>query len=186
MPVKQFALRTGLPLHQPPRLKEWAVPRTKDGHAFDIGVVVSFGHFIPPSVLDALPWGAINMHPSLLPRHTYPPPSPNPSIPQPTNQPASQPMIDWLTGLTGRAACGWVSRHRGAAPIYHTLLQDDSVTGVTVLEIHRQRFDAGRIFSQTTLVPIHIPLYPPHPPCMCVYISFSLSLSPPPIYIYTA
>lgn len=109
VPVKQFALRTGLPLHQPPRLKEWAVPLTKDGHAFDIGVVVSFGHFIPPSVLDALPWGAINMHPSLLPRH------------------------------------------RGAAPIYHTLLQDDSVTGVTVLEIHRQRFDAGRIFSQTTL-----------------------------------
>jgi methionyl-tRNA formyltransferase len=91
VPVKQFALRTGLPLHQPPRLKEWAVPRTKDGHAFDIGVVVSFGHFIPPSVLDALPWGAINMHPSLLPRHTYPPPPPiHPSPNQPTSQPASQ------------------------------------------------------------------------------------------------
>ncbi|ELR15148.1 Methionyl-tRNA formyltransferase [Acanthamoeba castellanii str. Neff] len=89
VPVKQFALRTGLPLHQPPRLKEWAVPLTKDGHAFDIGVVVSFGHFIPPSVLDALPWGAINMHPSLLPRHTYPP-LPQ-SIHPPTNQPASQP-----------------------------------------------------------------------------------------------
>jgi len=59
--------------------------------------------------LDALPLGAINMHPSLIPRH------------------------------------------RGAAPIYHTLLQGDEVTGVTVLEIHRQRFDAGRVLSQITV-----------------------------------
>jgi methionyl-tRNA formyltransferase len=39
------------------------------GGAWDVGAVVSFGYFLPPRVLAALPLGAINMHPSKLPRH---------------------------------------------------------------------------------------------------------------------
>jgi methionyl-tRNA formyltransferase len=42
---------------------------TPRGGAWDVGVVVSFGYFLPPAVLSALPLGAINMHPSKLPRH---------------------------------------------------------------------------------------------------------------------
>jgi methionyl-tRNA formyltransferase len=35
---------------------------------------VSFGYFLTPNILDALPLGAINMHPSALPRHRGPAP----------------------------------------------------------------------------------------------------------------
>ena len=52
-------------------LSEW-----KDGLALlhklkpDVGVVVSFGYFLPPALLDVFgKQFAINMHPSLLPRH---------------------------------------------------------------------------------------------------------------------
>ena len=34
---------------------------------FDIGVVVSFGYFLPSSILRSFRFGAINLHPSLLP-----------------------------------------------------------------------------------------------------------------------
>lgn len=40
-----------------------------DAGDFDVGVVVSFGYMIPEDVLRRLPFGAINLHPSLLPRY---------------------------------------------------------------------------------------------------------------------
>eukprot|EP01132_Coremiostelium_polycephalum_P005125 gene5125-6380_t len=39
-------------------------------------------------------------------------------------------------------------RHRGAAPIYHTILSDDSEAGVSIIELHPTRFDAGNILMQ--------------------------------------
>ncbi len=36
---------------------------------FDVGVVVSFGYMIPAEVLAQLPFGAVNLHPSLLPMY---------------------------------------------------------------------------------------------------------------------
>jgi methionyl-tRNA formyltransferase len=36
--------------------------------SYDLGVVVSFGYFIPKRIIDAFQQGAINVHPSLLPR----------------------------------------------------------------------------------------------------------------------
>lgn len=41
-------------------------------------------------------------------------------------------------------------RWRGPAPIYHTILQGDQVTGVTVMQIRPHRFDVGPILSQET------------------------------------
>ncbi|XP_037027529.1 methionyl-tRNA formyltransferase, mitochondrial [Bradysia coprophila] len=35
---------------------------------YDLGVVVSFGHLIPASIISSLPYGMINVHGSLLPR----------------------------------------------------------------------------------------------------------------------
>ncbi|KAI8790458.1 methionyl-tRNA formyltransferase, mitochondrial [Biomphalaria glabrata] len=37
-------------------------------NAYDVGVLASFGHLIPKKVIDAFPYGIINVHPSLLPR----------------------------------------------------------------------------------------------------------------------
>ncbi len=36
-------------------------------------------------------------------------------------------------------------RHRGAAPIYHTILNGDKVGGISVIELHKSKFDAGRV-----------------------------------------
>lgn len=43
-------------------------------------------------------------------------------------------------------------RWRGPAPIYHTILQGDQVTGVTVMQIRPHRFDVGPILSQETFL----------------------------------
>ena len=37
-------------------------------HTHDVGVVVSFGYFMPPHILAAMGRGSVNMHPSLLPK----------------------------------------------------------------------------------------------------------------------
>jgi methionyl-tRNA formyltransferase len=43
-------------------------------------------------------------------------------------------------------------KYRGAAPIYHAMLNNEKITGVSVLELHPERFDAGRILKQVEMV----------------------------------
>jgi len=64
------------------------------------------GYFIPRALLNVFPLGAINIHPSLLPKY------------------------------------------RGASPIQHALLNGDAETGVCVIEIHPDKFDAGDILAK--------------------------------------
>ncbi|ORZ00375.1 formyl transferase [Syncephalastrum racemosum] len=108
-PTRGLAELYNIPVHFTPagakNLKEWQMPEKE----YDLGVVVSFGYFIPPPVIQSFKYGAINVHPSLLPRH------------------------------------------RGAAPIQHTILAGDDETGVTVQELSDKAFDAGRILTQKTL-----------------------------------
>ncbi|KAI9336662.1 formyl transferase, partial [Pilaira anomala] len=47
-------------------LSNWKVPTDKQ---YDLGVVVSFGYFIPPHIISAFKYGAVNVHPSLLPKY---------------------------------------------------------------------------------------------------------------------
>ncbi|KAL4117857.1 hypothetical protein PRIC2_010186 [Phytophthora ramorum] len=75
VPVKKFAQRCGLKVFDTPShlksLKTWDFPVTDH---FDVGVVVSFGYFLHPQMLRNLHHGAINMHPSLLPKYRGPAP----------------------------------------------------------------------------------------------------------------
>ncbi|KAI9029384.1 formyl transferase [Hyaloraphidium curvatum] len=108
-PTYIFASRMGLKAHEaPPKtLKGWQPPSVRTRHSpFDLAVVVSFGYFLPASLLRSFPLGGLNVHPSLLPKY------------------------------------------RGSAPIQHAILNGDAETGVSIIELHHQRFDAGRIFSQ--------------------------------------
>ncbi|CAK4655194.1 hypothetical protein LEN26_008049 [Aphanomyces euteiches] len=77
VPVKQFALEHNLTVHHIPddvkSLKDWPMPTQA---SFDVGVVVSFGYFIHPHMLEHVKHGAINMHPSLLPKYRGPAPIP--------------------------------------------------------------------------------------------------------------
>ncbi|KAK5578071.1 hypothetical protein RB653_003024 [Dictyostelium firmibasis] len=119
--VEEYAIENGLKITYPDAIngmKGFQVPKITTGEGeegneelFDLAVVVSFGHFIPKSVLSKFKYGGINMHPSLLPRH------------------------------------------RGAAPIYHQILSDDDNVGISVIELHHERFDCGKILKQVKLEP---------------------------------
>jgi methionyl-tRNA formyltransferase len=69
-PVKKLAQKHDLKIHEAPQksLIGWKVPTPNQTTNFDIGVVVSFGYFLTPSILESFTKGAINVHPSLLPK----------------------------------------------------------------------------------------------------------------------
>ncbi|HET9318895.1 MAG TPA: methionyl-tRNA formyltransferase [Bryobacteraceae bacterium] len=93
-PVKQAALRLGLLVYQPERIKR------PEAHAHlaslqpEIMVVVGYGQIIPQSVIDIAPRGIVNVHASLLPKY------------------------------------------RGAAPIQWAIVNGDTRTGVTTMQIN--------------------------------------------------
>ncbi len=67
-PVKAAAQSLGLEVVQPPSLKEAGVVRQLAQFRPDVIVVAAFGQILPRSVLDIPRFGAVNVHPSLLPR----------------------------------------------------------------------------------------------------------------------
>lgn len=66
-PVKTFAQERGLPVFSPEKVKD-SLPNLAALKA-DLFVVVAYGQYIPPSVLALPRHGAINLHPSLLPKY---------------------------------------------------------------------------------------------------------------------
>jgi methionyl-tRNA formyltransferase len=66
-PVKATALRHGIPVFQPRRLRDSEVVDTLTKWAPDLGVVAAYGKIIPESVLSLPRLGMINVHASLLP-----------------------------------------------------------------------------------------------------------------------
>ena len=74
-PVKQAAIERGLPVFQPPSLRRDEEARRHIASLTpDLIVVVAYGLFLPSETLGVPPLGALNIHPSLLPRHRGPSP----------------------------------------------------------------------------------------------------------------
>jgi methionyl-tRNA formyltransferase len=68
-PVKEAALRLGVEVYQPERVRRpEAVDRLR-AIAADAMVVVGYGQIIPQNVIDLAPLGIINVHASLLPKY---------------------------------------------------------------------------------------------------------------------
>src|SRR5437764_9116298 len=67
-PVHQLAEELGLPVHAPKTLKSDQEAAAFKALDLDAAVVVSYGHILPRSFLDAPVLGCINIHGSLLPR----------------------------------------------------------------------------------------------------------------------
>ena len=67
-PVKQLALNHGLPVEQPPSLKDAQAQETLAGYAPEVMVVAAYGLLLPQKVLDIPEHGCLNVHASLLPR----------------------------------------------------------------------------------------------------------------------
>ncbi len=72
-PVKDAAQRLGLRVLQPPKLDPAFLEEVR-ALAPDLLVVAAFGKIFRKSLLDLFPFGGINVHPSLLPRHRGPSP----------------------------------------------------------------------------------------------------------------
>jgi methionyl-tRNA formyltransferase len=68
-PVKEAALRLGLPVHQPERVRKPEVIEELRAIAPEAMVVVGYGQIIPQAILDIPPRGIFNVHASLLPKY---------------------------------------------------------------------------------------------------------------------
>lgn len=68
-PVKECALRLGMAVHQPLKVRVPEVVEQIRGLAPDVMVVVGYGQIIPQSIIDIPRLGIINVHASLLPKY---------------------------------------------------------------------------------------------------------------------
>lgn len=68
-PVKEAALRLGIPVYQPERIRHPEVYETLVALNPEVMVVVGYGQIIPQSIIDLPRHGIINVHASLLPRY---------------------------------------------------------------------------------------------------------------------
>src|SRR5436190_14717716 len=67
-PVKVAAEELGLPIMQPPTLRDPGFRERLEELRPEVTVLVAYGEYLAPSLLDLPRRGSINLHPSLLPR----------------------------------------------------------------------------------------------------------------------
>jgi methionyl-tRNA formyltransferase len=104
-PVKQAAVRLGLPVYQPERIRRPEAQAHLAALAPEIMIVVGYGQIIPQSVIDIAPRGIVNVHASLLPKY------------------------------------------RGAAPVQWAIVNGETRTGVTTMQINAG-LDTGDILLE--------------------------------------
>jgi methionyl-tRNA formyltransferase len=104
-PVKEAAVRLGLPVYQPERIKTPEAQAHLAALAPEIMVVVGYGQIIPQSVIDIATRGIVNVHASLLPKY------------------------------------------RGAAPVQWAIVNGETRTGVTTMQINAG-LDTGDILLE--------------------------------------
>lgn len=68
-PVTEAAMAHGLPVYQPPKIREDAAVQYLEGIDADVIVVVAFGQLLPKEILTMKKYGCINIHASLLPKY---------------------------------------------------------------------------------------------------------------------
>jgi len=66
-PVKSAALELGLEIYEPERMREFAERIARD--EYDLFILASYGRLLPQALLDLPRLGALNVHPSLLPKY---------------------------------------------------------------------------------------------------------------------
>lgn len=68
-PVKEEAVRAGIPVFQPERMRRGDAIQHVAEYKPDLIVTAAFGQFLPKAVLELPRFGCINVHASLLPRY---------------------------------------------------------------------------------------------------------------------
>lgn len=109
-PVKEAALRHGIPVLQPQRLRNPEAVAELAEYKPDLIVTAAYGQILPKSVLDMPALGCLNVHGSLLPAY------------------------------------------RGGAPIQRSIINGESVTGITLMYME-EGLDTGDMIARAE-VPI--------------------------------
>lgn len=68
-PVKETAIRYGIPVFQPQKVRALECVEYLKGFQAEVCVVVAFGQILPKEILKMTPYGCINVHASLLPKY---------------------------------------------------------------------------------------------------------------------
>lgn len=103
VPTKKVAEQYNIPVYQPIKIrKEYEFVNDLKP---DVIVTLAYGQIVPQGLLDIPPFGAINLHGSLLPKY------------------------------------------RGAAPIQYALINNDQVTGMTLMKMVKE-MDAGEMYDK--------------------------------------
>ncbi len=68
-PVKEAAMKRGIPVFQPVKIREPECMEELARYQADVMVVVAFGQILPAKILQMAPYGCINVHASLLPKY---------------------------------------------------------------------------------------------------------------------
>lgn len=68
-PVHQRANELGLPVYTPKTLRKLEAQAEFANLGADAAVVIAYGLILPKEILQAVPYGCINIHPSLLPKY---------------------------------------------------------------------------------------------------------------------
>lgn len=68
-PVKEKALEHGIPVYQPPKVREEGFTRKLGEMEPEVIVVAAFGQILPENILNLPKYGCINVHASLLPKY---------------------------------------------------------------------------------------------------------------------
>jgi methionyl-tRNA formyltransferase len=105
-PVKEFALKQGLTVYQPAKVRTSEAKELFASHRADVAVVVAYGRILPSEFLSSPANGCVNVHFSLLPKY------------------------------------------RGAAPVNWAIVNGETETGVTTMNIVEE-LDAGPILLQS-------------------------------------
>ena len=68
-PVKEYALTQNLPVYQPLKMKDGTALAIVQELKPELIVVAAYGRILPEEILQAAPYGAINVHSSILPQY---------------------------------------------------------------------------------------------------------------------
>lgn len=68
-PVKECAIKHGIPVFQPVKIKEKEAVKQLSEYEADIFVVAAFGQFLSEEILNMPKYGCVNIHASLLPKY---------------------------------------------------------------------------------------------------------------------
>ncbi len=68
-PIKEVCLQAGIPVYQPKRIRNIEEIEGFKNIDADVAVVIAYGQILPKEILDAPPFGCINIHASLLPKY---------------------------------------------------------------------------------------------------------------------